>query len=239
MISIYKITNKFITPNKMYIGQTSNSLDKRLYEHVRIGRSGVNRELSKDLVIYGTINFIIELLEIVDDDVANIVEDSYIRKLNTHYKNGYGYNMKYEDIKKDKLVMKDNDSDIVRYNLNNGRPWNTNLKMGKYISEKIKKTIAKKISDGWINPGVGHLHTNESKLKISNIKKKYYTTNRPHNTINWIVSYEDGNIINTNRLLDYLGGKKEYNKITKWSRDNKSGFHPQSKMRVDHDRTDC
>ena len=40
---------------------------------------------------------------------------------------------------------------------------------------------------------------------------------------------------NTDRLLDYLGGKKQYNRITKWCREHPFEFHPKLKMRVYHE----
>lgn len=234
MIRIYKLTNEFINPPKSYIGQTSKNLEDRLKEHMRMGQKGVNRELALGLMEYGKINFTIELLEEVEADKSHIKEDEYIRLYKTHYKNGYGYNMKYEDIVFEPKIKKWDPQDIQEKtkNVKIGQAWNKGIKTKKYISEKIKNTIQSKKKDGWINSSWGHKHTNTTKKLISENKKIYYTNNRPHNAIEWFIEYENGTIEKTNRLLEKLGGKKEYNRITKWCRNNPKKIHPKMKIRV-------
>jgi group I intron endonuclease len=177
MIRIYKLTNNFINPPKSYIGQTNKNLEDRIKEHMRMGQKGVNRELAKGLMEYGKINFTIELLEEVEVKKSHIKEDEYIRLYNTHYINGYGYNMKYEDIVSEPKIKEWNPQDIQEKtkNVKNGQVWNKGIKTKKYISEKIKNTIQSKKEEGWINSSWGHKHTNTTKKLISENKKIYYT----------------------------------------------------------------
>jgi len=236
MIRIYKITNNFLTPPKCYIGQTNRNLEERFKEHLRIGQKGVNRELAIDLMNYGKINFKIELLEMVEENQSKNKESEYIKLYNTHYKDGYGYNMRYEDIIVEQKIKNWNKEDLIikKQNINEGNVWNKGLKTRKYISEKISNTIKNKYDGGWISPSWGHNHSEETKKRLSIDKKKYYESNRPHNAVEWVVEYENGKIEKTNRLLDYLGGKKQYNRITKWCREHPFKFHPKLKMKVYH-----
>lgn len=234
MIKIYKITNNFVNPPKSYIGQTNKNLEDRFKEHMRIGQKGVNRELASALMEYGKINFNIELIEDVEESESNKKEDEYIRLYNTHYKEGYGYNMKYEDIITEPKITNWNSFDIIQKCKNSeaGKVWNKGIKTGKYISKKIKDTLQLKKQNGWTNTSWGHKHTIETKIRLSENKKKYYQNNRPHNTIEWTIEYEDGRIEKTDRLLEKVGGKKEYNRITKWCRENPQKIHPKMKMKV-------
>ena len=65
MALIYKITNTI--NNKVYIGQTSFSLDKRLKEHIQDAKKHLlNRPLYSAFNKYGVENFQIELIEETD-----------------------------------------------------------------------------------------------------------------------------------------------------------------------------
>jgi group I intron endonuclease len=232
MIRIYKITNTFLLPNKIYIGQTNKTLEKRLDEHFRMGRKGVNRELCIDLIYYGKINFTIELLEEVLNDDSFSRENHYIKFYNSHYKDGYGYNMRYEDLQKNKSEFTEDDITIINENKKNGDVWNKNINMSKYTSEKISASLKEKYNSGWINPSWGHKHSDETKNHLGNIKRKYYENNRPHNVKMWKIEYTDGKKHETDQLLKFLGGKSNYNRITKWCRSNPGLFHPKLNMRV-------
>ena len=234
MIRIYKLTNTFLNPEKSYIGKTNGLLTERLKNHIRRSRTGCDREICKALEYYGTMNFKIELLEEVSDDCVFEKENFYIKKFNTHFKDGCGYNMRYEDLKKKTfIVLDEKDNKTKNTNLLNGCVWNKNIDMAKYIGDKISLTIKEKIKNGLITVN-GHKHTVESKKKISDLKKKYYETKLPHNTKKWIVEYENNDKLVVDHLVKFLGSKKEYNKITKWCRENNGKFHPKLKMRVYH-----
>jgi group I intron endonuclease len=236
MTKIYKITNTFIDPPKSYIGRTNKELEDRFIEHIRLGKKGVNRELSFDLMYYGKINFTIELLEEIEFEKSQAKEGEYIKLYNTHFIDGYGYNMRHEDIESKPKIENWNLQDEKRKceNIQSGKIWNKGIQTKKYISEKIKNTIKNKKENGWNNPAWGHKHSEETKKFLSENKKKYYEKNRPHNTIEWIIEYENGTTEKTNALLQKLGSKKEYNKITKWCRENPNKLHPKMKMKVYH-----
>ena len=85
---IYKITNK--VNGKLYVGQTSLSLEERFKQHLQDSKKEniQHRPLYKAMQKYGPENFTIELLE--ETDNPNEREMYWIDKLDTyHSKNGY------------------------------------------------------------------------------------------------------------------------------------------------------
>lgn len=89
---IYCIENKI--NHKKYIGQTKHSVNRRFhmhcYDHINDGTV-----LHNAMKSYGIENFsVISLLECPDDEL-NEKEREYIIKYNTHWRDGYGYNMSY------------------------------------------------------------------------------------------------------------------------------------------------
>lgn len=86
---IYKITNKI--NNKIYIGKTSYSLEKRFQEHCRDSKKLElqNRPLYSAMRKYGIENFVIELIEECDDENVNARECYWIKYYNACH---YGYN---------------------------------------------------------------------------------------------------------------------------------------------------
>ena len=85
---IYKITN--LINNKIYIGQTSRTVDTRWQEHQRnmYDDKYENITLYKAFNKYGINNFNIEIVEEVDNFLLNEREEFWIRVFNS-YKNGY------------------------------------------------------------------------------------------------------------------------------------------------------
>ena len=89
---IYKITNKI--NGKCYIGQTKNSLRKRLLSH--ISHAKVNTKSKKHyfqyaLLKYGINNFEVDILEICETKQLNSKEIYWISKYNSH-DSKFGYN---------------------------------------------------------------------------------------------------------------------------------------------------
>lgn len=81
---IYKITNKI--NGKMYVGQTTRSLEERMKEHYRHDFIVIDKALKK----YGTDSFLIEVIDNANDiNELNEKEKYWIYKLNTLAPNGY------------------------------------------------------------------------------------------------------------------------------------------------------
>jgi group I intron endonuclease len=89
---VYKVLNKI--NHKIYIGITTDSLDKRIYMHEYKSKNNPPYIFQKALSKYGKDNFIWEII-----DSASSIEELkqkeifYIKHFNSHYKTGYGYNM--------------------------------------------------------------------------------------------------------------------------------------------------
>ena len=92
---VYKITNK--VNNKIYIGLTNKSLQKRWKAHCNSAFSKNDPYVfHKAIRKYGEDSFKKEILEsdLTEDD-AKEKEIFYIKKFNSYYLNGHGYNMTY------------------------------------------------------------------------------------------------------------------------------------------------
>ena len=86
---IYKITNT--KTGKMYVGQTTTSIEQRWIEHLSKAQNPKENYLLYQVMRRsGTGNFIIEQIEECDDDKLNEREKYWIKKLGTF---GNGYNM--------------------------------------------------------------------------------------------------------------------------------------------------
>ena len=66
-VKIYLITNTAVNPHLYYVGLTKNKLDRRLQEHITLGRHEGNKLLSDAIIEYGKRNFTIEVMEEVDE----------------------------------------------------------------------------------------------------------------------------------------------------------------------------
>lgn len=89
---IYKITN--LINKKPYVGKTVNTISARWAKH----KNEAFNQNSASLIHcamrkYGIENFIIEELEKCSDEFLNEREQYWIKTINSHFKNGYGYNM--------------------------------------------------------------------------------------------------------------------------------------------------
>lgn len=90
MQRIYKITN--LINNKIYIGKTTLTLEKRLKRHFYLASIKTNRRLYDSINHHGKENFIIELIEECEYDLANEREKYYIALYDSMNKE-IGYNM--------------------------------------------------------------------------------------------------------------------------------------------------
>lgn len=93
---IYKITNDI--NNKVYIGQTTLTLDQRFRSHIHDCMSGKarieKRPLYEAMLKYGIQHFQIEPLEEVTDECLDEKEMFYIKQYNSYvgFSNSNGYN---------------------------------------------------------------------------------------------------------------------------------------------------
>ena len=87
---IYKITNDI--NNKVYIGQTTNPLEKRWYDHqysARNPREDNDNVLYRAMRKYGIGHFSISVVEQVDDNLLDEREIYWIEFYNSYNPNGY------------------------------------------------------------------------------------------------------------------------------------------------------
>ena len=88
---IYKIVNN--VNNKLYVGKTTQTIEKRFKDHIKNAKNKVNRYLYDAMNKYGYENFHTELIEECDDSILSSREIFWIKELNTFWLNGFGYNM--------------------------------------------------------------------------------------------------------------------------------------------------
>jgi len=168
-VKIYLITNTAVNPYMYYVGLTKNKLDRRLQEHITLGRHEGNKLLSDAIIEYGKRNFTIEVMEEVDESEARIKEDYYIRKYKSHYMDGCGYNMRYETCNYEKHYHGANQEQIEE-NIKNGRVWNYGISFSSQSKEKMIKTKKHRYSLG-LYKKFNTNHSQETKDKIAESKR--------------------------------------------------------------------
>jgi group I intron endonuclease len=164
-----------------YVGLTKNELDRRLQEHITFGRHEGNKLLSDAIIEYGKRNFTIEVIEEVDESEARIKEDYYIRKYKSHYRDGCGYNMKYETCNYEKHYHGAN-QELIEENIRNGRAWNYGISFSTQSKEKMRKTKKHRYSLG-VYKKFNTNHSQETKNKIAESKRGKKLTEEHKNKI--------------------------------------------------------
>lgn len=178
--SIYKIP----FPNgKHYIGLFTTSNKQRKGEHERYIKNGDERQLYKALRKYN----MLDTFELIEIDTADDEEElcdkeiGYILMYNSHYIDGYGYNMTYGGEGTGGYVYTEEDkkkmSEIQK------RRFEENPELGKIHSDKIRQYHIR-------NPKAGQIQGNKLRQKyyedpifillkeqISNSLKTYYKNN--------------------------------------------------------------
>lgn len=86
---IYLRTN--LINGKQYVGQTKD-FKRRERDWRKLGSKYSNKELDNDRLNYGLENWKLDVLEEVDDELADETERKYIEKYQTIYPNGYNHN---------------------------------------------------------------------------------------------------------------------------------------------------
>jgi group I intron endonuclease len=144
---IYRITNIKVNPPKSYIG-FSKQIHKRFLRHFTDAKRGSKLYFSRALNKYGKKSFILEIIYCSKDKeyTLNTMEEYFIRKYNTHYKDGYGYNMTYS-----------------------GEGGNTNF--GKKMSEETKEKL--RIA-GKMRKDIYLPKSEETKRKMSEVQAQPY-----------------------------------------------------------------
>lgn len=160
-IIIYKYTSP---SGKSYIGQTSIPIMERYSAHCSQARQGSELMFHQAIRKYGEENFTVEILEedIGDITLADDAEKYWIEYFDT-FKNGYnmtegghGRERGWNHTKESKLKMSES--------MSGREPWNKGKtgvqdawNKGKTLTEEQKKNM-------------GHLHTEETKQKLSELK---------------------------------------------------------------------
>lgn len=188
MKNIYKITN--LITNKIYVGQTKFSIEERLNQHINcskeIKENGDSLVLHNSIHKYGKDNFIVELIETVDETIADEREIFWISELNSMIPNGYnmtiggngtiGYKFNDEDRKKISIAGKNWWSKFSKEQRRIMRkPFLEMCKKPKTEEHKRKVSetrIANKIASGENNPFYGKHHSEETKKHLAQIKYK-------------------------------------------------------------------
>ena len=84
---IYKITN--IINGKIYVGQTSKTIEERFKEHIKKAKVHTNRYLYDAMNHYGYDKFMVSQIEECNDDLLDERERYWISKLNCIMPHGY------------------------------------------------------------------------------------------------------------------------------------------------------
>jgi hypothetical protein len=133
---IYKI--KF--PNgKHYIGLTTTSLEQRTKEHKKCAKGRDTKCLYNALRKYN----MIDTFELIEIDTSDTVEElcekeiRYILEYNSHYIDGYGYNMTYGGDGTNGYLFTEEDKQKIRETLK--KYHQENPEAGKEHSERLKK----------------------------------------------------------------------------------------------------
>jgi group I intron endonuclease len=180
-VKIYLITNTAVNPHMYYVGLTKFDLDRRLQEHVSLGKHEGNKFLSDAIIEYGKRNFTIEVIEEVDENEARNKEDYYIRKYKSNHIDDGGYNMRYEISNYEKHYHGANQEQIQE-NIKNGRPWNYGVSFSLQSKEKMRKTKKHRYSLG-LYKKFNTNHTQETKDKIAESKRGQKLTKQHRDNI--------------------------------------------------------
>ena len=203
---IYRVYNTINT--KSYIGLTTDRIEKRWKKHLNKAQQGYKQILYNSIRKYGKDNFKIELVEALSGATLQELCDKevfYIKKFNTFYLTGFGYNMTLGGEGTFGIKL----SQEVRDRMSSSKIG----KKRKPFTEEHKKNIGiasakkvftdeyrKKISNatsGENNPMYGKKQTDESKKKMSLTKDK--------NSIPFFIKSPSGDIHEVRNVTKFCG----------------------------------
>ena len=143
---IYKSTNKIT--GKIYVGQTTHTLDKRIKSHLKESKMESNRPFMLSINKYGEDNFIFETIDSADNlDELNDKEIYWINFYNSVSPNGYNVTGGGQG---KKMMVTNELSERISKGLKNSEKWQKILKDEKYLKKReeyfIKSAKGKKFS---------------------------------------------------------------------------------------------
>jgi len=187
---IYKATNKIT--NKVYIGQTTHTLYKRIKSHIKESKINSNRPFMLSINKYGVDNFIFETIDFANNlNKLNDKEIYWIDFYNSVSPNGYNVTGggQGKKMKSTKELSK-----VISEGLKNSEKWQETKN-----SEEYNKTMKKNFF-GW---NKGKKFTPEHKEKIWEKNKERILKFNRSTSKKWIVIDEENNITR-------ITGKEEY-----------------------------
>ena len=187
---IYKSTNKIT--GKVYIGQTTHSLDKRIKSHIKESKIESNRPFMLSIKKYGIDNFVFEIIDSSDNlNELNDKEIYWIDFYNSVSPNGYNVTGGGQG---DKTIGTKELGKRISEGLKNSEKWQTLLNDDEYLKKREEK---------FINSAKGKKFSSEHKEKIWEKNKERILKFNKSTSKKWIVVDKDNNIIR-------ITGKEEY-----------------------------
>ena len=178
---IYKSTNKIT--GKVYIGQTKNTLDKRIKGHLKESKLESNRPFMLSIKKYGVDNFIFETIDSANNlDELNDKEIYWINFYNSVSPNGYNVTGGGQG-KKTKTT--EEFSKIISEGLKNSKKWQETKNSEEYKIKMEKSFI------GWFR---GKKFSQEHKEKIWEKNKERILEFNKSTSKKWIVIDKNNNI---------------------------------------------
>ena len=187
---IYKSTNKIT--GKIYIGQTTHTLDKRIKGHIKESKIESNRPFMLSINKYGKDNFEFETIDSVNNlDELNDKEVYWINFYNSVSPNGYNVTGGGQG---KKMIPTKELGKRISEGLKNSEKWQTLLNNDEYLKKREEK---------FINSSKGKKFSPEHKEKIWEKNKERIIKFNKSTSKKWIVVDKNNNIIR-------MTGKEEY-----------------------------
>jgi len=218
MQRIYKIINQI--NGKIYVGKTTLPIEKRLKRHFYLADKKVNRYLYDAINKYSKENFIIELIEECEYNLANEREIYYINLYKSNNKE-FGYNMtiggdggKMPEESLQKMILKKTGikmSEETKRKISEANKGKIPHIMTEECKEKIRQSLLKSGHKPPItywkteeHPMYGKTHSNKVKQKLSEFR-----TGKTWEEING----EESAKINKEKMSERFSGSNNINYI--------------------------
>jgi group I intron endonuclease len=187
---IYKSTNKIT--GKIYIGQTTKSLEKRIKGHIKESKIDKSRPFLLSIKKYGIDNFTFEVIDTTNNlDELNNKEIYWIDFYNSVSPNGYNVTGGGQG---KKMVSTNELGKRISKGLQNSKKWQTLLNNEEFLKKRQTNFI------GWYK---GKKFTTEHKEKIWEKNKERILIFNKNTSKKWIIVDKDNNIVR-------ITGKEEY-----------------------------